>query len=236
MVSADKLGTDMQRILDATWNVRSGTVVPQTEDVVLANGAVKLDAVVLYADLFHSTEMQSAFPNSMVARIVRAYLSSMTRLINDAGGHVRSFDGDRVMGVFVGVQKNSVAARCALKMNYVVDKMLRPRAEAKFPSLVTKGFAIDHCAGIARSEVLVVRGGVRGSNDLVFVGQAPNLAAKLSEIRESPSSTWITWSVYQYLHGWAKIGSNGNNMWTSTKRQVAGQMWDLYRSGWTWTP
>jgi adenylate cyclase len=236
VASADKLGTNIQTIFNATWSVRDGTVVPQTEHVVLANGAVKLEAVMLYADLFHSTQLQRTFPNSMVAKIVRAYLSSMTRLINDAGGHVRSFDGDRVMGVFVGGHKNSEAARCALRMNYVVDKILRPKAEAKFPSLVTKGFVIDHCAGIARSEVLVVRGGVRGSNDLVFIGGAPNLAAKLSEIRESPASTWMTWDVYKYLHDWAKIGSNGNNMWTLAKRNIAGQSWDLYKSGWTWTP
>jgi class 3 adenylate cyclase len=95
---ADTLSNDIGTIFNATWNIRNGTVVPQTEDVALSNGAVKLDAVLLYADLFHSTELQRQFTNTMVAKVVRAYLSSMSRLIKHWGGAVRSFDGDRVMG------------------------------------------------------------------------------------------------------------------------------------------
>jgi adenylate cyclase len=139
------------------------------------------------------------------------------------------------MGVFVGGSKNSFATRCALRMNYVVDEILRPKAEAKFPSLKAKGFVIDHCVGVARSEVFIVRGGVRGDNDLVFVGQAPNIAAKLSELRESPYSTWITWSVYQYLHDYAKLGQ-GQNMWTKAKRKLGEEEWEVYKSSWHWKP
>ena len=84
-------------------------------------------------------------------------------------------------------------------MQYTVEKILRPKAEAKFSGLTTKGFKIRHCAGVAASEVLVVRGGVRGSNDLVFVGTAPNIAAKLSALRTTPYNTWITWKVYNNL-------------------------------------
>jgi len=236
MANAEKFEADISAIFNTTWNIRNGIVVPKTEDVALTNGAVKMEAVLLYADLFHSTELQRQFPNSMVAKIVRAYLSSMTRLISDAAGAVRSFDGDRVMGVFVGGSKNSIAARCALKMNYVVDQILRPKAETQFPSLKTKGFVIDHCVGIARSEVFIVRAGVRGDNDLVFVGQAPNIAAKLSELRESPYSTWITWSVYNYLHNYAKLGGDGRNMWINAKRKLGVQEWDVYKSSWHWKP
>jgi adenylate cyclase len=90
---------NIKTILDATWNSRDGRVVPTTDDVNLSDGAVKLDAVILYADLYHSTELARTFSYSVAAKIVRAYLSSMTRLVKNAGGEVRSFDGDRVMGV-----------------------------------------------------------------------------------------------------------------------------------------
>ena len=53
-------------------------------------------------------------------------------------------DGDRVMGIFIGSNKNTAAAKCALNMHYAVTKVLRPKAEAKFPSLVKEGFEIDH--------------------------------------------------------------------------------------------
>lgn len=172
------------------------------------------------------------FNRSAAAKIVRAYLSSMTRLVNSSGGVVRSFDGDRVMGIFIGNLKNSNAAECALKMNYLVTKILRPKAEAKFPSLISKGFKLKHCVGVSRSDVLVVRGGVRGSNDLVFVGVAPNIAAKLSEVRNSHWNSYITKAVYTRLSDDAKFSSSGENMWTNVTREIAGKSWSVYKSSW----
>lgn len=236
MANAAKIETDVTTILNMTWDSRDGHVIPKTEDVALKNGAVRLQAVLLYADLFHSTTLARSFPRSVAAKIVRAYLSSMTQMVNRNGGQVRSFDGDRVMGVFVGSTKNTSAAKCALQMNYVVQKILRPKAEAKFPSLKTKGFVVDHCVGVAKSDVFIVRGGVRGSNDLVFIGSAPNIAAKLSEIRNSAWHSYITWDVYRDLHKSAKVSVAGQNMWTSIKRTINNESWNLYKSNWTWTP
>jgi len=193
--------------------------------------------VFLYADLAHSTQLALNFDNRVAAKIVRAYLSSVTRLINGPGGKVRSFDGDRVMGVFIGTTKNTAAVDCALKINYMVTKLLRPKAEAKFPSLKQKGFVIDHCTGIASGTVLVVRGGVRGSNDLVFVGAAPNLAAKLSEMRQGSWNTYITDAVYKKLLERAKMGGTSKeNMWSPVTCAMAGRSWPCYRSKWRRSP
>lgn len=138
------------------------------------------------------------------------------------------------MGIFIGGSKNSNAAKCALQMKYVVTEMLRPQAEAKFSSL--KNFGISHGVGISRSDVLVVRGGVRGSNDLVFVGSAPNIAAKLSEIRDGSYYSYIDWKVYKYLNDKSKFGKNEKNMWKSARRTLAGEEWELYKSSWIWKP
>jgi adenylate cyclase len=232
----NKLSSDVRRIFDTTWNTRAGITVPATDDVALSNGAVKLDAVILYADLAHSTRLARRFNSSVAAKVVRAYLTTMTQLVKQAGGQVRSFDGDRVMGVFVGGSKNTAAARCALKMNFVLQNILKPQAEAKFPSLTQKGFTIAHCVGIHSSSVLVVRGGVRGSNDLVFIGSAPNLAAKLSEIRASPYHSYVTHTVYRNLHDASKFSAGGRNMWTPVKCKLGDDTWDCYRSNWWWTP
>jgi hypothetical protein len=51
MASATKLGSDIGTIFNAVWNIRDGNVVPETNAVALANGAVRLEAVFLYADL-----------------------------------------------------------------------------------------------------------------------------------------------------------------------------------------
>lgn len=230
---SDTLSSDICRTLDTTWQTRAGQVVPSTEDVALENGAVRLSAVVLYADLARSTRL--ALKNrSSAAKIVRAYLSTMTRLVKSSGGEVRSFDGDRVMGVFIGERKESAAADCALKMNHVVAQMLRPRVSASFRSM--RGVSLKHCVGIASSDVLVVRGGIRDNNDLVFVGAAPNIAANLSEIRNAPWSIYVTAEVYGKLNRKAKLSASGENFWTLTTRKVAGKKMELYKSSWRRRP
>ena len=52
MALSDDIDAEIRRIFNATWDSRDGRLVPKTEDVNLSNGAVKLDAVLLYADLY----------------------------------------------------------------------------------------------------------------------------------------------------------------------------------------
>ena len=46
----EDIRTAVTSIVGAGWNIRDGRVVPTTEDIALANGGVRLDAVYLYAD------------------------------------------------------------------------------------------------------------------------------------------------------------------------------------------
>jgi hypothetical protein len=50
------------------------------------------------------------------------------------------------------------------------------------------------------------RTGIRGSNDLVWVGRAANHAAKLSSLREDNFATWITADVYDKMNDSSKQG------------------------------
>lgn len=230
---AGDLKSSISTTLSANWDMRDGTVVPRTDDVKLTNGAVKLTATFLYADLARSTTLAQVFDHRVAAKIVRCFLSSVTRLIKERGGEVRSFDGDRVMGVFVGKAKNTSAALCALNIAYVVEELLRPMAEAKYPSLKAKGFVIRHCTGVHSGETLVVRGGVRGDNDLVFIGSPPNLAAKLSEVRSVGASSYITHSVHDNMHESARMsGDKTQSRWTQETRKLNDVAWRCYRSGW----
>jgi hypothetical protein len=54
--------------------------------------------------------------------------------------------------------------------------------------------------------------GIRGANDLVWVGRAANYAAKLSSISEQPFSTFISEEIYDHMHDSVKF-TNGTNMW-----------------------
>jgi adenylate cyclase len=83
----------------------------------MLGGAVKVRGAFLYADLTDSTSL-ALKAKSLAAKVFQAFLSTMTRIIIAENGQIRSFDGDRVMGVFIGDRANDAAARCALKMQW----------------------------------------------------------------------------------------------------------------------
>ena len=73
--------------------------------------------------------------------------------------------------------------------------------------------------------------GIRGANDLVWVGRAANYAAKLSA-RSGPA-TQITSDVYDRLDHQSKFGPKGENMWVQqTAREIGGAR--IYTSAWYW--
>src|SRR5436305_868835 len=82
--------------------------------------AVELDATVLYADLADSTGLVQGYKDWFAAEVYKTYLMAASELIKNNDGTITAFDGDRVMGVFIGGSKNSSAARCALQINHFV--------------------------------------------------------------------------------------------------------------------
>ncbi|WP_326945445.1 hypothetical protein OG439_38525 [Amycolatopsis sp. NBC_01307] len=199
----------------------------------MKNGAVLLDAVYLYADLADSTRLARDFNVKVAAKVIRSFLDASCRVIRARGGTITSFDGDRVMAIFVGDTKNSNAAKCALQINYAVKKVIRPAVTARFSTIRESGFVVSHCVGVAGGKTMLVRGGVRGSNDLVSIGRAPNVAAKLSDVRNGEFHSYITESVYKNMLDSSKM-SDKTNMWTSVSREVGGEKMTVYKSAWTW--
>ncbi|MGH9896862.1 MAG: adenylate/guanylate cyclase domain-containing protein, partial [bacterium] len=140
-----------------------------------------------------------------------------------------AYDGDRVMAVFIGDLKNTRAARTALKINYAQNEIINPAIKAQYAA---EAFQLRHVVGVDTSPVFVARTGVRGANDLLWVGRAANHAAKLSALSpEYPSR--ITEAVYDKMSNDAKL-SNGTNMWERVTWNDMGRT--IYRSTWQWGP
>jgi adenylate cyclase len=235
MAIADDLKTAIDAIAQSRWEITDGRVVPETADIGLGNKGIRLDATMFYADLADSTELAS-HSETKAAEVYKAFLICGTRLILLKGGYIRSFDGDRVMGVFIGDYKNSNAAKTALHLKWVFNELLVPRFKEQYGEFRNGTLTLSYCAGIDTGPVLVARAGVRNNNDLVWVGTAANVAAKLSTLREAPYTTFITKAVYDRLNDEAKL-SKGQNMWESrtwTTLPVGKQ--DVYRSSWHWKP
>lgn len=231
MTLKDELENYVDKTLHEQWTTREGQKVPDTEDLKLANDAVKIEATVLYADLAGSTKMTAALPDWIAAEIYKSYLYSAGRIIRACGGVITAYDGDRVMGVFLTGGKNSSAAKAALKINWAVQKIITPKLRSMYTS--TEDFTLKQRVGIDTSELFVARTGIRGSNDLVWVGNAANNAAKLAAL-DPTYPTYITASVYWSLLDEARYGgADKENMWTDLGTKEMG--YRIYGSRWRWT-
>jgi len=216
-------------LFGTNFQQRDGRIVPSSSDVTLKDGAVKVDAVFLYSDLAGSALLSQACPWTTTAKVIRSFLDCATRLIIKHGGAVRSFDGDRVMGVFMGGRKSSNASICGREIHWAVRNIIQPAAESKFKSIKDNGIEIRNCSGLDLGEVRAVRSGIRDNNDLIWVGKAASFSAKLSDVRETGYHTFISKRVYNALADDAKF-NDGENMWTSSSIEFAGQTEIVYKS------
>lgn len=229
MSLTDDLTAEVNEIIQTNWEARDGRVVPEAEDLPLGNHAVKLTATVLYADLAESTRLVQEHKAHFAAEVYKCFLHCASKIVRSEGGTITAFDGDRVMGVFVGDSKNTSAARCALKINHAVTQIINPLIQSYYKTT----FAAQHAIGVDTSDLMVARTGIRGSNDLVWVGRAANYAAKLSTFRDPPYASWITADVFDRLQSSAKE-TDGKPMWE--KRVWTARKLDVYRSSWRWKP
>jgi class 3 adenylate cyclase len=229
MALKEELVEQVAKIFREQWKERDGRVVPETEDVALANEAVKLeDAVVLYADMSVSTALVNSETWQFAAEVYKTFLYCAARIITSEGGTITAYDGDRIMAVYIGDSPNTSAARTALKINWCRIEIISPLLLKQYS---TKTYQLKHVVGIDRSTLRAARTGARGSNDLVWVGRAANYAAKLSSLPDTHASR-ITADVYNRLADEAKY-SNGTSMWEEVNWTDMGNM-KIYRSTWRW--
>jgi class 3 adenylate cyclase len=232
MALKDDLEKYVRETFRAQWSVREGQEVPNPEDVALDNSAVHFElATILYADLAGSTNMVGEHRWDFASEIYKNYLYCASRLIRNEGGEITAYDGDRVMGVFLGGSQSSSAAKCGLKINFAVSEIINPAIRKQYTQST---FQVVQCVGIDVSEVRVSRTGVRGDNDLVWVGRAPNYAAKLTEL-SSEGPTWITDTVFGRLSDDTKYGGKDKQlMWQKRSWTPMGGM-TIYLSTWHWS-
>jgi class 3 adenylate cyclase len=207
------LKTDLEAEVKATfatlWQEQSTTSVPAAEDLRLnANHAKDLEtATVLYADLDGSTNMVDSYDWRFSAEVYKTYLRCAGQVIRSEAGTITAYDGDRIMAVYTGESKNTSAVRSALKINWAVQKIIRPALKAQYPNLE---FVVNHVVGVDTSQLRAARIGVRGDNDVVWIGRAANHAAKLTNLPGKP--LWISKAVFDKMNDQVKV-ANGQQMW-----------------------
>ncbi len=230
-------------IVKTPFNARSGREVPTSESIVQRDGAVWLTAAYLYADMADSTGMAEKFQATDAAKIIRAYLHAVTRVLKDRGGAIRSFDGDRVMAIFVGENAADNAVDAALRVNWVVSNIVHDELlthnSAYFKEYVESDWRVRHRTGIDIGTAFIVRAGVRGDNDLVSIGSPPNVAAKLSDYKGG-GRTIITDDVYDQLSYEHQYSSGSDpagelkSIWTESNFVDIGGTFEFVRTSTWW--
>jgi class 3 adenylate cyclase len=227
MALKDDLQKEVADIFRARWTERDGAVVPSDDSLKLSNDAVKLEATVLYADMADSTILVDGYNGRFAAEIYKTFLHCAAKIIRSKGGVITAYDGDRIMAVFIDGAKNTAAVRAAMKIKWAVAEIINPAKKEQYPD---NNYTLKHTVGIDTSKLYVAKTGVRGANDLVWVGRAANYAAKLSNLPDT--YTYITKEVYNSMLDDAKF-SDGKSMWDAIH-------WDtfdnriIYRSSWRW--
>jgi class 3 adenylate cyclase len=223
------LESEVAKTFDSRWNERDGTVVPDDQSVTLGNDAVKITGTVLYADMAASTKLVDSKKPWFAAEIYKTYLHCAAKIIRLEGGTITAYDGDRIMAVFIGDLKNTSAVRCALRINYAVGQIIMPAKRRKYPN---DDYVLQQVIGIDTGTLFVAKTGVRGANDLVWVGRPANYAAKLTELPPD-YPTYITGTVFDIMSAEVKISSNPpmweERMWTNMNNMR------IFRSNWHWS-
>ncbi len=223
------LAAEVKETFSKVWEVQKTDSVPAPEDLRLnANHAKDLEkATVLYADLDGSTNMVDKYIWELSAEIYKTFLRCASQIIRSEGGSITAYDGDRVMAIFTGSAKNTDAVRCAMKINFAAHEIIQPAINAQYNT----DFKLAHVVGIDTSQLRAARIGVRGDNDLVWIGRAANYAAKLTN--QSGKPTWITKAVYDNMRDEVKY-HEGHDMWQRSYWPSMNNM-EIYSSTYWWS-
>lgn len=231
MAFKDDLKDTVGSIFRGTWTIEAASKVPEPTDLRLNenHGKRLADAVVLYADIDASTDMVSSKSDTFSAEVYKAYLHCASQIIKRNGGVITAYDGDRVMAIFYDSNnRNTSAVTTALELNYAVNEIIRP-SYSFYQTL--NGFVLRHVVGIDRSNILAARIGVRGDNDIVWVGTAANYAAKFCTYSTAP--IWISSAVYDNINDLVKYASGqpgSANMWNSDWKAIGTKLLHVYSS------
>ncbi len=195
----------------SAWDVAEWDRVPTDDDAIgLANKGVRIDAAVLYADLADSTGLVKSKTDEYAAEIYKSYVYAASKSIRAHEGVVTAFDGDRVMGLFVGGSKRNHAAEAAFHLAAIVEDILQPELEKMYGN---SSYTITQKVGIDASKILVSNTGMRGTNDYVWVGTAANNAAKMAALKLG-YTTYATSEVLSVLNAAnTTAASDGNKLW-----------------------
>lgn len=213
------------------YEIQETKTIPSAEDTRLTygNNGLTGDYTFLFADIRKSSQLIATYGPELTAKILQSYHDICVRVIISKGGEIRSFDGDRVMGVFVGNLKCSNAVEAAMKIQSGVKKILNPTLGAN----IKCGIGIDYGQALITK---VGKGANVNNNDVVWIGKATNYASHLCN--EADDCIIISDQMLPKLHEKSRYyisGTSKVDMWDKTILSLkTGDKIQCYKSAYTW--
>lgn len=196
------------------YNITDSESIPGPGDnrLTFGNTGVRFWASTLYIDMRGSTKVLNQHQPQTVAKIHKAYLYTATTLIADAGGQIRSYNGDSILAFFPKNYKSTIT--CAVKSAMQIKYMLADVCKAEFERYHPLDFGI----GIDHGQIVCVKVGRAQNdnhNDLVWLGNAVNRSTRLSDRAKGPNHVVISDFCRHNLEDSVKL-SKGVDMWAET--------------------
>lgn len=228
----DDLRSNTDELFGGDYEIIQGQVIPSVSDIPLGKVGRELELAMMFVDIHESTAMIDAFRRQTSAKMYKAFLQGMVRIVNAHEGQVVSFNGDGVLAAFCNGGIGNNAANAALKISWFVEQTLRPMMRRYFDrNYELRDMDFDYGLGIDVGTVLVVRGGIRGedNSDLVWAGSSVNSSVKIAKLGSYPTNLVITPDVYYRLEDHNRNSWDGSPIWQSYAlkdgRQVYGSRW-----------
>lgn len=228
-MTLNEIESGVRALSASQLEVRQYSEVPSADRIDARMGAAKVDAAVLFVDMKESTSLMSGHVSEFSAKVYKTFLSTTASVVENEGGVVASFSGDRLLAIFTGEMKCSNATRAALRLHSAAKRVNQVLAE----TVAASGYQLNYTAGVDCGEVIGIRTGIRSGDDVCWVGRCINTAAKLAAFRGRSEKALITSTVFERLHSSSKQGGDPPRcMWDPMGFAVDG--FAVYGSSWWW--
>lgn len=231
----------VKEIEGESFQVEDVYSVPTISNSKLTFGCkgLEFDATVLYIDMRGSTAILNKHTKRVVAKIHMLYYHAIVKIAKETGGEIRSFNGDSLLVFYQGTTKQTLsdAIQAAMLMKFAIQELLNDNL--KDYTDIDFGIGIDH------GKILATKVGVGGTDetkDLIWIGNAVNKAAKISDQCKSSYNIGISEFVYKNLLDYVKYHEkdNGNfgkqqvDMWNRFSFTYNGKTEGYYKTSYRW--
>lgn len=236
----NNLENQVRDYLDGDYEVSEIDSIPSVENVSFKKKAKKIKLCAYSIDLRRSSDLLVKHHKQTSGKIHKAFLTITSKVIQQYGGKIRSFQGDSILAFwpvnFKGDTTNPIEA--AMVTKWLLD--------IKFSKLFEVYEKLDFGIGIDWSEVFILRAGISrdaNNNDLVFIGKCVNFATAIANEIRGPNHIGISLDIYSNLkddciHHY-KEASDSDRLWNwqkvikkNGKRFLRTNMWENGRVYW----